>query len=566
MPPWPKRRTMSIKIIVLGDSGVGKSSLIHLICHSSVLASPQWTIGCSIDVKLYRDQYFLEFWDIGGSRNHKIARSFIYQHYHGIMLVYDATNKKSRANLFEWLAEAYQVPTIGDLESSISHQVPVVTVATKIDMLPKASTYQPPDPILGDIVCVNSQDACALTIYPRIYDQLDKFFQKNKIVSERGYILETHTITTSDGYILGLHRIVNPLVPFRKTIGSVIVQHGIMCASVHFVFNSERNERPKIITARRHSPVAEHQLSDSLAFSLSNWRYDVWLPNFRGNQYSRRHQNATHESSAQYWNFSVDEHIYFDADAYVTYIKDVTNRQQIAFVGHSLGTTVGLGTLVADPAHRTHLLRPMILMSPVASTKYMRGMMLPMFKLVACLYPDLSSFPGSLYKLHTLLQTTCVFWPKTCAWFAGTICGRNDYDPRSVRIQQAQFLDIVIKQSTSVHVLNHIIQTRQTGLLRRYDHGDSELNMQHYGQNEPPEYRLDTIHDAHLAIISGQSDLISTRDEVDWIKNKTGVTPIEDYVIPRNTFSHLDFIVSKETATLVNKKVIEILQRYYAPL
>lgn len=41
-----------VKILVVGDSGVGKTSLVHLICHQEVLKRPNWTIGCSVDVKV----------------------------------------------------------------------------------------------------------------------------------------------------------------------------------------------------------------------------------------------------------------------------------------------------------------------------------------------------------------------------------------------------------------------------------------------------------------------------------------------------------------------------------
>lgn len=125
----------SAKILVLGDSGVGKSSLIHLICHSTTLSSPQWTIGCAIDIKLFGN-CFLEFWDIGGSRTHKIARSFLYQDYHGIMLVFDATNKKSRLNLNEWLMEVAQKGNEKDLDAHINVNVPTITIGTKKDQLP----------------------------------------------------------------------------------------------------------------------------------------------------------------------------------------------------------------------------------------------------------------------------------------------------------------------------------------------------------------------------------------------------------------------------------------------
>ena len=42
-----------VKIVVVGDSGVGKTSLVHLICRSEVLKKPNWTIGCSVDVKVF---------------------------------------------------------------------------------------------------------------------------------------------------------------------------------------------------------------------------------------------------------------------------------------------------------------------------------------------------------------------------------------------------------------------------------------------------------------------------------------------------------------------------------
>jgi Rab-like protein 3 len=39
----------------VGDSGVGKSSLVHLICNQDEKYSMKrstWTIGCSVDVKV----------------------------------------------------------------------------------------------------------------------------------------------------------------------------------------------------------------------------------------------------------------------------------------------------------------------------------------------------------------------------------------------------------------------------------------------------------------------------------------------------------------------------------
>ncbi|GFS51579.1 rab-like protein 3 [Trichonephila clavipes] len=102
-----------VKILVVGDSGVGKSSLVYLIAHSEAITNPSWTIGCSVEVKLheykegtpFQKTYFIEMWDVGGSSSHRNSRSIFYNSFHGVILVHDLTNRKSKQNLRKWLAE-----------------------------------------------------------------------------------------------------------------------------------------------------------------------------------------------------------------------------------------------------------------------------------------------------------------------------------------------------------------------------------------------------------------------------------------------------------------------------
>ena len=39
-------------VLLLYSVGVGKSSLVHLICHKEVLSNPAWTVGCTAEVKV----------------------------------------------------------------------------------------------------------------------------------------------------------------------------------------------------------------------------------------------------------------------------------------------------------------------------------------------------------------------------------------------------------------------------------------------------------------------------------------------------------------------------------
>lgn len=102
-----------VRIIVAGDSGVGKSSMVYLIANNEVLTSAPYTVGCSVEVKLheYKEDtkqektFFIELFDIGGSLSHRNTRNVFYQQTNGIILVHDATNRKSHENLKSWLVE-----------------------------------------------------------------------------------------------------------------------------------------------------------------------------------------------------------------------------------------------------------------------------------------------------------------------------------------------------------------------------------------------------------------------------------------------------------------------------
>lgn len=77
---------MAIPSLLCVPPGVGKTCLVHLICHGQVLHNAPSTTGCSVEVKLHDysgKDYFLEFWDIGGSPNYVNGRAVFYNQIHG---------------------------------------------------------------------------------------------------------------------------------------------------------------------------------------------------------------------------------------------------------------------------------------------------------------------------------------------------------------------------------------------------------------------------------------------------------------------------------------------------
>lgn len=134
-----------------------------------------------------------------------------------------------------------------------------------------------------------------------------------------GYPIEIHDVTTEDDYILQVHRI--PYSPLNgvdfKTKGVVFMQHGFIANSDNFVL---------------HGP------GQALAYMISDAGYDVWLGNFRGNTYSRRHVFLNPNIPGPFWNFGPFEYGYYDVAAMLNYILKTTSREKLHYIGHSMGT------------------------------------------------------------------------------------------------------------------------------------------------------------------------------------------------------------------------------------
>ncbi|KAI3442912.1 uncharacterized protein J3R85_000624 [Psidium guajava] len=92
---------LSFKILLIGDSGVGKSSLlVSFISSSAEDVAP--TIGVDFKIKLLTvggKRLKLTIWDTAGQEKFRTLTSSYYRNAQGIILVYDVTRKETFANL-----------------------------------------------------------------------------------------------------------------------------------------------------------------------------------------------------------------------------------------------------------------------------------------------------------------------------------------------------------------------------------------------------------------------------------------------------------------------------------
>ncbi|KAJ7528903.1 hypothetical protein O6H91_15G025100 [Diphasiastrum complanatum] len=96
------------KLLLIGDSGVGKSCLLLRFADDSYLESYISTIGVDFKIRtveLDGKAMKLQIWDTAGQERFRTITSSYYRGAHGIIVVYDVTDQESFNNVKQWLNE-----------------------------------------------------------------------------------------------------------------------------------------------------------------------------------------------------------------------------------------------------------------------------------------------------------------------------------------------------------------------------------------------------------------------------------------------------------------------------
>nr|AAB28535.1 ras-related GTP binding protein possessing GTPase activity [Oryza sativa] len=96
------------KLLLIGDSGVGKSCLLLRFADDSYLESYISTIGVDFKIRTVEQDgktIKLQIWDTAGQERFRTITSSYYRGAHGIIVVYDVTDQESFNNVKQWLNE-----------------------------------------------------------------------------------------------------------------------------------------------------------------------------------------------------------------------------------------------------------------------------------------------------------------------------------------------------------------------------------------------------------------------------------------------------------------------------
>jgi len=96
------------KLLLVGDSGVGKTSLLLRFTANSFSDTIRNTVGVDLKVKMVKMNgavLKLTVWDTAGQERFRTLTSAYYRGAHGVILVYDITARSSFDALSHWLNE-----------------------------------------------------------------------------------------------------------------------------------------------------------------------------------------------------------------------------------------------------------------------------------------------------------------------------------------------------------------------------------------------------------------------------------------------------------------------------
>ena len=123
------KEELKLKLVLLGDSGVGKTNLISRYISNSFDENTRATIGVEFFCKNFRINkkrtIKVEIWDTAGQERYKAITSVYYKGAKGAFIVYDITSRKTFENIDKW---------IGEIKERTTDDVKLIIIGNKTDL------------------------------------------------------------------------------------------------------------------------------------------------------------------------------------------------------------------------------------------------------------------------------------------------------------------------------------------------------------------------------------------------------------------------------------------------
>jgi small GTP-binding protein len=122
-----------IKLMVLGDSSVGKSSILTKYCKNKFLSKYVTTIGIDFQIKylnINKKKIKVQIWDTAGQERYRVVTKNYFNSSNGFVIIYDITNRVSFNNINNWMEQ---------IESLVGKDVKCILFGNKNDLVRERS-------------------------------------------------------------------------------------------------------------------------------------------------------------------------------------------------------------------------------------------------------------------------------------------------------------------------------------------------------------------------------------------------------------------------------------------
>ncbi|CAH0561346.1 unnamed protein product [Brassicogethes aeneus] len=367
------------------------------------------------------------------------------------------------------------------------------------------------------------------------------------LVESQGFRFESHDVTSKTGHILTLHRI--PHAKEKIPLGNnqrrpvALFQHGLLAASDSWLFRGEDADLPYI---------------------LSNAGYDVWLSNMRGNIYSNKHVKYDSKRDEQYWNFGLEEVAKYDLPEIIDYVLTIAKQQSLYFLGHSVGSTVGLMLCAMRPEYnakiKAHLaLAPLVYANhPISFTHKL--VFSPMTFLSSVLRQEKihGIFPRRKY-FSNMMEMICKDGMPTQPLCVAAIFLMVGADYPQFNTSSIPTLLNYYPSGTSMYLALHTIQLYVSGKFASLDYGNSTLNLNQYNNTIPPSYNISKVSHPVL-LLYGTGDNFVTESDIKYLAKK--LPNAVEIPIPYKNFNHMDFMWGIDAKNLLYERLLMLMKKY----
>ncbi|XP_068595530.1 EF-hand calcium-binding domain-containing protein 4B [Brachionichthys hirsutus] len=115
------------KIILVGNSSVGKTSLLRRFCNDSFHADTSATVGIDYSVKtisLDGSHVALQMWDTAGQERYRSITKQFFRKADGVVVMYDITSEQSFTDVRQWVTS---------VKESTGEDIPIMLLGNKTD-------------------------------------------------------------------------------------------------------------------------------------------------------------------------------------------------------------------------------------------------------------------------------------------------------------------------------------------------------------------------------------------------------------------------------------------------